>query len=353
MKRFFEDLEPRLPAWLDGSGPSAGIVLSTRARLARNLRSFPYPHQASEVELSTILGDLKRRLARIPLLSEGQMVVLDEASRVQQQLLLETGLASHDLLQDPAYRAVALTEGLGRLVLVNEENHLHLVGYRSGFDPVGALDDALALDLLVEKEVEPAFDPELGYLTACPAGVGTGLRLSAHLHLPGLVLAGEIEKVCNALSQLQFKVQGLYGKGRSVRGSIFQISNLVTLGLSEEELAADFEFHIGRLIQHEQSARHQLIARDELGVEDMTCRNLAVLRQARLITSQEAVDRLSHVRLGVQLGRLEGLDIRCMNEALCRAQAAHLEIAAGHPLVKRDVSAARADFLRNLLDPSS
>ncbi|MBU8872004.1 MAG: hypothetical protein KOO60_14145, partial [Gemmatimonadales bacterium] len=229
--------------------------------------------------------------------------------------------------------------------------HLHLVAYKSGFDPVGALAGVMTLDSLIEEEIEPAFDPELGYLTASPAGVGTGLILSVHLHLPGLVLAGEIEKVCNALNQLQFKVQGLYGKGRSVRGAIFQVSNLVTLGLSEEDLAGDFEFHIGRLIQHEQSARQQLLARDEVGVLDMAHRNLAVLRQARLITSQEAVDRLSHVRLGVDLGLLEGLDNRGLNEALCRIQPAHLEIAAGCPLPKRKVSSARADFLRNHLDP--
>ena len=352
MNGFLKELECHLPDWMDGTGPSAGIVLSTRARLARNLRSFPFPHQASDVELGTILGDLKRRLLRIPLFSEGHIVHLDELNRVQQQLLAESGLASPDMLQTPAHRAVAMTEPLDRLVLVNEENHLHLACYRSGFDPQGALAQVLAMDTLLEKEIEPAFDAEIGFLTANPTGVGTGLRLSVHVHLPGLVLAGEIEKVCNALSQLQFKVQGLYGKGRSVRGSIFQISNLVSLGLSEEELANDFEYHVGRLIQHELSARQQLFARDELGLQDMTHRNLAVLRHARLITSQEAVDRLSHIRLGLEMGLLDDLSLGHLNEALCRGQAAHLEIAAGRPLIKREVSSARADFLRNLLDPA-
>ncbi len=351
MSEFFKKIETQLPIWMDGSGPMAGIVLSVRARMARNLRSFPFPHQASEVELGTILGDLKRRLAPVLLHSDSHFVVLDELSRIQQKYLLEKGQASPELLFTPLSRAVALTPKLDQVVLVNEENHLHLVSYRSGFDPSGALQDVMALDSLVEKEIEPAFDPELGYLTASPAGMGTGLRLSAHLHLPGLVLAGEIEKVCNALNQLQFKVQGLYGKGRTVRGSIFQISNLVTLGLSEEELVADFEFHIGRLIQHEESARQQLFARDERGVEDMTHRNLAILKHARLMTSQEAVDRLSHVRLGVYFEIIKDLSFARMNEALCCIQPAHLEISAGKPLVKRHLTSARADYLRNLLDP--
>jgi protein arginine kinase len=352
MKAFFDDLAARLPVWMDGSGPGGGIVLSTRARLARNLRSFPFPYRANDVELGTVLGDVKRRLSRIPLFSEERIIGLEAAETGQQRLLLECGLASPEMLATTANRAVALAPELDRLVLVNEENHLHLVGYRSGFDPAGALADVLDLDSLVEKEIEPAFDAELGYLTANPAGVGTGLRLSAHVHLPGLVLAGEIEKVCNALTQLQFKVEGLFGKGRSVRGSIFQISNLVTLGLSEEELANDFKYHVGRLIQHERAARQQLISRDRLGVQDMTHRNLAVLLHARLMTSQEAVDRLSHVRLGLDLGLLQEFGFSEMNEALYRGQAAHLEIHAGRPLEKRDLAAARADFLRKLLDPS-
>lgn len=352
MKAFFDALAQRGPAWLDGSGPGGGIVLSTRARLARNLRSFPFPYRASEVELGTVLGDVKRRLARIPALAGQTFVALDEIEALEQRLLVECGLASPELIETPSNRAVAAARDLGTLALINEENHLHLVGYRSGFDPNGALADVLDLDAEIEKEIEPAFDPELGYLTANPAGLGTGLRLSAHVHLPGLVLAGEVEKVCNALAQLQFKVEGLFGKGRAVRGSIFQISNLVTLGLSEEELAGDFKYHVGRLIQHERAARQQLLSRDRLGVEDMAHRNLAVLAKARLMTSQEAVDRLSHVRLALDLGLLQGISFATMNEALCRGQAAHLEFRAGHPLPNRDQAAARADFLRNLLDPT-
>lgn len=349
MREYFEDIEKTPPPWMDGSGPSPSIVLSTRARLARNVRTFPFPHRASAVELGTVLGDAKRRLVRVPIFADGEIIELEELDPLYRRLLAETGLATAELIQDPQKRAVAVSRDRSHSVQVNEENHLHVVAYRSGFDPHGALSAALGLDAGLEAEIETAFDAEFGYLTANPAGVGTGLRLSAHVHLPGLVFAGEIEKVCNALNQLQFKVEGLYGKGRSVRGSIFQISNLVTLGQSEEELAGDFEFHVGRLILHERTARQQLLYRDRLGTEDMAQRNLAVLRVARLVSAQEAVDRLSHVRMGADLGLLPELDPATLNESLCRCQPAHLEVGAGRPLVQREITAARADFLRNLL----
>ncbi len=348
MREFFADLVQRMPAWLDASGPEAGIVLSTRARLARNLRAFPFPHHASAVELATVRGELGRRLGECPDLAAAQLLELGELEDRELRLLVECGLVGADLVSQPQSRALyAVSED--RFVLVNEEDHLQLIALRSGFAPNSALDAAMDLDRRVEDLIDPAFDEEWGYLTASPAGVGTGLRLSVLLHLPGLVLAGEIEKICNALGQLQFKVQGLYQKGRSVRGAIFQVSNLVCLGQSETEMARDFRFHLGRLIQHERNARDQLLARDPVGVEDMVHRNLAILRSARLITSQEAIDRLSHVRLGVDLGVVAAPGLDCLNEVYRRSRKAHLEALADRKLDSKALSQARADYLRGLV----
>lgn len=331
--------------WLEASGPESGVVISTRARLARNLRSFPFPHRAAQVELATVLSEVQRRIAGTAGLEDLAWLDLAGQDAARLRLLPEAGVASPEYVAQPVARAIG-APAPGDYLLINETDHLHIVSLRSGFQPEEAVQGVLDLDSRLEERLDPAFDDEWGYLTSSPASVGTGLRLSALLHLPGLMLAGEIEKVCNALGQLQFKVQGLYQKGQAVRGSVFQVSNLTSLGQSESEMAHDFHFHLSRLIRHEHSARQQLLARDPVGVRDMVHRNLAILASARLITSQEAVDRLSQVRLGVDLGLLEQPTLRALNEAIPRCRRAHLEVAHGGELSQRDRAAARADYLR-------
>ncbi len=166
------------------------------------------------------------------------------------------------------------------------------------------------------------------------------------LHLPGLVLVGEIEKVLNALRQLQFSVRGLFGEGSAVRGALFQISNLITLGRDEAEIADDFRAHVGKIITYERSARDQLYGRDHLGIEDMVHRSWAILANSRVITAQEAFDCLSNVRLGVGLGLLPAVDPGRLNQLTVEHQTAHLEIEAGRSLSGRDKGACRAALMR-------
>lgn len=350
MNDFLAALHLDEPAWLAANGPESGVVISTRARLARNLRSFPFPHRATEVELATVRGELQRRIAGSPGLAGAEWVEMADFEPARLRLLPEAGLASPEYVARPASRAICAPR-VGSYLLLNEADHLHLVSLRSGFAPDEAVRDVLDLDSDLEERLDPAFDEEWGYLTSSPAAIGTGLRISALLHLPGLMLAGEIEKICNALGQLQFKVQGLYQRGQAVRGSVFQISNLTSLGQSEEEMARDFRFHLERLIRHEHGAREQLLARDPVGVQDMVHRNLAILASARLITSQEAIDRISQVRLGVDLGLLERPGLRSLNEAMRQCRRGHLEAARGTDLNQRERAAARADFLREMVAP--
>lgn len=352
MSDFLAPLRMEEPVWLGASGPEPGVVISTRARLARNLRSFPFPHRATDVELATVRGELQRRIEGAAVIAQSDWVELADYPAGRLRLLAEAGLASAEYVARPASRAICSPRA-GHYLLLNESDHLHLVLLRSGFAPEEAVQDVLALDSELEERLDPAFDEEWGYLTSSPASVGTGLRLSALLHLPGLMLAGEIEKVCNALGQLQFKVQGLYQRGQAVRGSVFQISNLTSLGQSEAEMASEFRFHLARLIRHEHSAREQLLARDPVGVQDMVHRNLAILASSRLITSQEAIDRISQVRLGVDLGILEKPGMRSLNEAMRHCRRGHLEAECGRELNQRDRAAARADFLRGMIDPEA
>jgi protein arginine kinase len=348
MNSFFEDFQDRNPSWLDAAGPASDIVVSSRVRLARNLKTFPFPNHASSVELGTVFGDLTRRLIRFPELTGGWVLDMDQLEPVMRAALLEMNLASPALVKDPRHRGLVLSPHLDRAVMINEQDHIRLAAFRAGFNPAAALVDVLLLDTSLENEVEPAFTEDLGYLTASPADVGTGLHVSALIHLPGLVLAGEIDKVLNALRQLQFSVRGMSGEGSTVRGALFRIANLVTLGRDEQEIVEDFQTHLGKIIIYERSARDQLYGRDPLGIQDLVHRSLATIRHSRLITAQETFDHLSNVRLGVGLGVLDPLEPGLLNRVLVQHQTAHLEMSAGRPLANREKSAARAALLREV-----
>lgn len=348
MNPFFEDFGHRVPEWLNALGPASDLVISTRVRLARNLMAFPFPHHASPVELSTISGDLTRRVPDFPEFSDGWHFDMDKLEAVERKVLVEMGLASRVLAKTTEHRHLVLSPRMSQLVMINEKDHLRLVSFRPGLDPAGTLADALRIDERLEKEVAPAFAEDLGYLTASPGDVGTGLNISALLHLPGLVLAGEIDKVLNALRQLQFSVRGMMGQGTMVRGALFRIANLVTLGRDEEEIVEDFLTHVGKIIIYERSAREQLYARDHLALEDLAHRSLATVRGARLISAQETFDHLSNIRLGVGLGVLEPVHPGLLNRILVQQQPGHLEVAAGRPLTHPEKSAARAALLREV-----
>jgi protein arginine kinase len=237
---------------------------------------------------------------------------------------------------------------LATSLLVNQEDHLRLHAWRPGLAAEAALAAVLALDGDLEADISPSYSEDLGYLTARPTHVGTGLTLSALLHLPGLVFSNEIEKVLNALRQLQFGVSGLYGAGGTVRGALFVVANLVTLGCEEEEIAADFRVNVEKIVSYENMAREQIFARDGANLEDMAWRCLAVLRHARLISAQETWDRLSNVRLGVDRGVLPELAPTLLNRAMVGARTGHLELAAGTTLAGTERTEMRAAFLRDL-----
>jgi protein arginine kinase len=334
--------------WLDGTGPQAEIVLSSRVRLARNLKGHRFPAHCALQELSAIHQEVTSRVRNLPSFREGWQIEMAACSGQQRQYLLERHLVSPDLIRFQQNRALLLASGLDRVVMVNEEDHVRLQVFRSGFEPVAACHDAIALDTEMEEVLEYAYSDDLGYLTSCPTNVGTGFRLSVLVHLPALVLADEIERVLNSLRQLQFSVRGLFGEGSAVRGALFQVSNLVTLGRSEETLTQDFSRHVAKVVQYEDIARRKLLERDGDGLRDLTHRSLSILRGAHLMTSQEAFDRLSHVRMGVSLGIIPPIPIARLNQALVEMQPAHVQVAAGRDMKGRERAAARAAYLREL-----
>jgi protein arginine kinase len=206
------------------------------------------------------------------------------------------------------------------------------------------------IDDLLESKLDFAFHPRYGYLTACPTNVGSGLRVSVMLHLPALKLTGEIEKVFRAAKDLRLAVRGLYGEGSEATSDFYQISNQTTLGKTEEEIIDDFKQEvIPKIIDYETQARRMLLNDRTVQLDDKVQRALGLLRSSRLITSEETLFLLSHLRMGVNLGRIKDVDIRTLNDLFLMTQPAHLQKLQGKKLEGDTRRAARADYIRQRL----
>ena len=340
--------------WLDASGQHADIVLSTRIRLARNLEGYAFTGRARDGERLRVLAQVREAVGAIGLLQESVLFRLDEMAPTDRALLHERHLVSKELAgldaQHPlrSGAAVFLSDGLG--VMVNEEDHLRLQALRSGF----ALQEAFAtidrLDRELGTRVPYSFHSEFGFLTACPTNVGTGLRASVLIHLPGLVHTKEMGRVLTGLQQMGLTYRGLYGEGSEVVGNYFQISNQTTLGRSEEELLDHLLRVVGSVIEREEEARRVLLRDAGYIIEDKLWRAYGTLRYARSLTFDEAMNFLSGVRLAVGLKLVTGLSVYTLNKLLIYSQAAHLAYAEGRPLTESETNLARARYVRRALE---
>jgi protein arginine kinase len=338
--------------WMAASGPHADIVLSSRIRLARNVAGFNFSARERDGERLRVLAQVREALPRVASLAGAVVLRLDELSAIDRQVLRERHLVSRELAgaesgEVRSASAVLVSEHAG--VMVNEEDHLRLQVFRSGFDVPGALQAAIKVDRELGDQVPYAFHREFGFLTSCPTNTGTGLRASVLLHLPGLVLTLEIGKVLQGLQQMGLTHRGLYGEGSDVVGSFFQVSNQTTLGRSEEELADHLDRVVKRLVEQESAAR-RVLARDAgYIIEDKLWRAYGTLRHARNLGADEAMNLLSGVRLAVGLQLIGGLSIYTLNKLLVFGQTAHLSHAAGRSLTESEAAIARARYVREVL----
>jgi protein arginine kinase len=339
--------------WMAASGPNSDIVLSSRIRLARNVAGFNFSARERDGERLRVLAQVREAIPRIPSLTNAVVLRLDELTAVDRQVLRERHLVSRELAGGEAgadvrpASAVLVSEHAG--LMVNEEDHLRLQVFRSGFDVPGALQAAIKVDRELGDQVPYAFHREFGFLTSCPTNTGTGLRASVLVHLPGLVLTLEIGKVLQGLQQMGLTHRGLYGEGSDVVGSFFQVSNQTTLGRSEEELADHLDKVVKRLVEQESAAR-RVLARDAgYIIEDKLWRAYGTLRHARSLAADEAMNLLSGVRLAVGLQLIGGLSIYTLNKLLVFGQTAHLSHAAGRALSESEAAVARARYVRGVL----
>ncbi|MBX3317509.1 MAG: protein arginine kinase [Phycisphaeraceae bacterium] len=348
--------------WLRATGQACDVVLSSRVRLARNLAGFPFMPKASRADRRQILDVCRRRVVEIPTQERIAWVDLHTASTEQRTILVERHLISKQHargklnsgqggIEEP--RGVAIAQQSEQLaIMVNEEDHLRIQSLRCGLSLTEALKLANEIDDALERSLDYAFDRRFGYLTACPTNVGTGIRFSVMLHLPGLRLRNELEKVKRAAAAMSLAVRGFYGEGSNAVGDLYQISNQTTLGKSEQMLLHELQNEIiPQVIEYERASRRMLVTRGGPVLRDRVHRALGILTHARLLAAEEAMDLLSTLRLGIVLGLVEGVPERIAHALLLLVQPGHLQRATGRPMDQEHRRGARADLVRAALAP--
>ena len=341
-------------SWLDASGPESNIVLSTRIRLARNIQGLPFTGRAAQKDLQAVLDLVVSASEASVTLQDGALFRIDQLEANERSVLHERHLISKELAGTgreggPRFGSGLVTNGtLG--IMINEEDHLRLQSLRSGFALETAYADLDRLDSELGSRLPVAFHPEFGYLTACPTNVGTGLRASVLIHLPGLVLTKEIGKVLQGLSQIGLTFRGLYGEGSEVVGNFFQLSNQTTLGKSEPELIDHLGKMVEQVVEYEQQARMVLKREAPAVIEDKVWRAYGLLRYARSLSFDETMNLLSGVRLGVGLNQISNVSVYTLNKLLIFTQAAHLAQQSGPAASESQAAVMRASYVRQLLD---
>lgn len=325
------------------------IVLSSRVRLARNVEGWRFPQVTPADELCVLREQILGAVERVAPFESAQILRMEDLAEIERRFLLERHLISADLVQFVLGRGLVVTEDESHGLMLNEEDHIRLQAFAAGLGPRPALARAMATMQEFEAELAFAFDPQLGYLTACPTNVGTGMRASVLLHLPALVLTQDADKVLNSLRRLSYTVRGFYGEGSGVMGALFQISNSATLGRSEEQIVEDLLVHVGKVIECEREARRALLERDRVRLEDRVWRSWGALTHGRLLSTKEAFERLSDVRLGCGLQILPWVDDAVSNTLMMSVQSAHLQVGSGMTMEAPQRDEARARFVREQL----
>lgn len=337
--------------WMASEGPLKPFVLSSRIRLARNFTFVPFPLAMNGEMAEQVLKEVRQQLLGG---SEGfrQAYSAQESLQMttqQKQLLLEKHLVSTEFTKDRLPGLLLLNHEESVSIMVNEEDHLRIQCLLPGLQLYRAWEAASAVDDYIDEMMAYAFDERLGYLTSCPTNVGTGLRASVMMHLPGLFLTGTMDRILQAANQIGLAVRGLYGEGSEAHGNMFQISNQQTLGRSEGELIDTLNDVAGQIASEERKARELMVRTNGLELEDRVWRSYGILKNSRMLTTKEALERFSDLRLGIETGIFEALDLEQVDELLFRIQPAFLQGIAGRDLPVSERDSFRAEWVRGKL----
>jgi protein arginine kinase len=332
--------------WLRGEGPHFQIVVSSRVRLARNLRNFAFPGWAKKTERLQILEVLKPAVELLPEMSDAFSVYSQDLSALEKQVLVERHLISREHAAKGIGSAVVMNKKQTLSIMINEEDHLRMQGIRAGLQLKSVFRMIDKVDSELEEKLDYAFHGQLGYLTACPTNVGTGMRASAMVHLPALVLSEQINQVIQAVNKIGLAVRGLYGEGTEALGNLFQVSNQTTLGEREDDIIERLNKVILQIIEHEQNARQMLLQKKPGTLLDHIGRGYGILRHAYSMQSKEALNLLSFMKLGIDLGFFPETCRQPIDELFMETQPAHLQKGSQQKLAADERDALRAEIVR-------
>jgi len=330
----------------DASAGSVSIVLMTRIRLARNLAATPFPGWARDEQREEAYQACCAALTAIPLMKRGLSLSVAELTELEKQILVERHLISRELSEAKRGAGVVISADQALSVMVNEEDHLRIQVLRGGFQLKKAWSAINELDSALEDHLNYAFSETRGYLTACPTNLGTGMRASAMMHLPALVITGQMEKVVRAVNQLGMVVRGLFGEGSEASGSIFQISNQTTLGESESGILKRLGSVLETIVEHESNARQRLLEAQASNLFDKIGRAYGILHNSHLLNSAEAMNLLSLIRLGVDLGHFPEAERARVDRLFMETQPGHLQHTQKGEIEPMQRDLLRASLLR-------
>ncbi|WP_018924701.1 protein arginine kinase [Salsuginibacillus kocurii] len=345
LERFISEA---ISPWMKREGAESDIVLSTRVRLARNLDQYPFPIIAPEESSYALFQYLQKEFQDQEYADKGKLEVIpvDDLSQNEKRVLVEKHLISPHLAEKSNYGAVVLSEDEAVSLMVNEEDHLRLQCLFPGLELREGLTFASYLDDWLEGKVTYAFDEKRGYLTSCPTNVGTGMRASVMMHLPALVMTQQLNRILPAVNQLGLVVRGIYGEGSEALGNLFQISNQMTLGKTEEDIVEELQGVVQQLIQHERAAREQILESSKVKLLDKVNRSYGLLSHSYVMESKEAAQLLSDVRLGIDLELIQGVSKNILSELMILTQPGMLQQYAGKGLTPDQRDERRAALIR-------
>ncbi|TKJ39349.1 MAG: ATP--guanido phosphotransferase [Planctomycetes bacterium B3_Pla] len=369
------DISNDINEWFNGSGPLGDIIMSSRIRLARNLAGYKFLNRCSTAEKNEILKKLRDVIMSLDLGDKVFYVSVEDAPTLNKHFLVERHLISRHHAFGKGPRGVVIAEREFFTAMINEEDHLRIQVLKAGCQLSRCAEQINRIDDMIEQKVDYAFSPRYGYLTACPTNLGTGIRVSVMLHLPALKMTGQIEKFFNAAKDMNLAVRGLFGEGTEAASDLYQLSNQVTLGVSDADIVSQFENSvIPEIVEYENAARSQLLSNQSDVLDDKISRAMALLQNAHLISSQEALFLLSHLRLGINMQRHMGastpaieklralcgggddadkaseLSIAKINRLFMLTLPAHLQLNYGKSLDPTHRDALRAKIIRSALN---
>jgi len=339
--------------WMKAEGATeSDVVVSSRVRLARNLRMIPFSHLLDMETGKKCLQAIKNawQKSNYRELKEMELVTFDQLSALDRQVLVEKHLISPEHANSVSpFRGLLVNNDGSLAIMLNEEDHLRIQCVLPGLQLEECYKKAQKVDDDLEKNLDIAFDDSRGYLTSCPTNVGTGMRASVMLHLPAIAMVGQTNRIFQNISQLGMTVRGLYGEGTEVVGNFFQLSNQITLGQTEEDIISKLTSITGQIIAQERLIREKIKDQMKYQLEDRIGRAYGILTNTRLISSKEALVLLSDLRLGVDMGIIRDIKPFILNELVVAIRPAHLQKKAGKEMdtINRDIK--RAEVIKEKL----